>query len=59
MIHFSLILHINSGMKYVEKPFNMGMVHTSGHSYSGVAPLGEVVRVGNEAQDNALMTIDL
>ena len=25
MIHFSLILHHDMGMKYVEKPFNMGM----------------------------------
>ena len=25
MIHFSLILHHNMGMKYAEEPFNMGM----------------------------------
>ena len=25
MIHFSLILHHNMGIKYAEEPFNMGM----------------------------------
>ena len=25
MIHFSLILHHNMGMKYAEEPFNKGM----------------------------------
>ena len=25
MTHFSLILHRNMGMKYAEKPFNLGM----------------------------------
>ena len=26
MMHFSLILHHDMGMKYAEEPFNMGMV---------------------------------
>ena len=31
MIHFSLTLHHNMGMKYAEKPFNMGMFFFTSH----------------------------
>ena len=51
------------GMKCAEEPFNMGMfylpkvsfkmgTHTSGHFYTGVAPLGLYYELGNLVSDD-------
>ena len=62
MIHVSLILDHNMGMKYAEEPFNRGMffclrrprhifrppIHISRHFYTGVTSAG--VRINNIGQ---------